>query len=300
MKYSALVLIAAVLVTACKPTVPSVYIQPGDMEDLLYDYHVGQAIAKEGRDGRAFDFERSKYFHAVLKKHGVTEADFDSSLVYYYSHMDRLKSIYTEVNKRLSDDAKALGASVGVISRYSQYSTTGDTANIWTGNSDVLLIPRPFMNRYDFTVKADTSFYKGDSFMFQFMSQTILQGRKDAVVCILSKYEGDSTVQTVNFLNAEGLVQVNIPANRERLLKEMQGYIYMGNGGENGDLRKMLFISQIQLIRFHNKNLKNEEKADSVKTDSLQRADQSGGPKPDTLRNTGRGRLRGRIFSAKP
>ena len=38
------ILLAFVLVS-CKPTVPSTYIQPGEMEDLLYDYHVAMSVA---------------------------------------------------------------------------------------------------------------------------------------------------------------------------------------------------------------------------------------------------------------
>ena len=43
-----MVMVSAVLTMAsCKPTVPSRYIQPDDMEDLLYDFHVAQAMADE-------------------------------------------------------------------------------------------------------------------------------------------------------------------------------------------------------------------------------------------------------------
>ena len=157
------------LVVACKPTVPSEYIQPGDMRDILYDYHIAMAMARQKGGGEA-DFHRSLYFQLVLKKHNVTEAEFDSSLVYYYSHAYRLKDIYNEVNDRLDEEASTLGVAVGDISRYSQYSENGDTANIWNQQTDLLLIPRPTMNRFDFTVKSDSTFRRGDSFMFQFMS----------------------------------------------------------------------------------------------------------------------------------
>lgn len=286
MKHSVLVISALLLLLACTPRVPSDVIQPGDMEDILYDYHVAQAMAREEM-GKATDFNNTKYYLAVLKKHGVTEAEFDSSLVYYYSHIDRLKDIYSEVNTRLADDAKALGASVGDISRYSQYGTTGDTANIWKEATDVLLMPRPTMNRYDFTIKADTSFRKGDSFMFQFMTDYLWQnGMKDAVVCIVTKYEGDSIIQTVNHVSVSGIAQIRVPTNRENKLKEIVGFIYMGDGGEESDTRKMMFVSQMQFIRFHNKNLQNEtsSKVDSVKTDSVQRSDNPGGPMPDSVR----------------
>ena len=108
------------MVVGCKPTVPSEYIQPDDLEDILYEYHVAEAMARNGNSMDA-DYNQTKYFLAVLEKHHVTEADFDSSLVYYYTHAERLKDIYSRVQERLVNDAKRLGASVGDINRYSQY-----------------------------------------------------------------------------------------------------------------------------------------------------------------------------------
>ena len=291
MRHSLTYLLVLMLVVACKPSVPSEYIQPGDMEDILYDYHLALAMSRQKSGGNT-DFNRSLYFRSVLKKYGVTEAEFDSSLVYYYSHAYRLKDIYSEVNQRLSDEATSLGVAVGDINRYSQYSTTGDTANIWNQQTDLLLIPYPTMNRYDFTVKVDTTFKKGDSFMFQFMSEYIWQnGSKDVTVCIVCKYEGDSIIQTANHVSVAGTAQVRVPANREKKLKEMRGFIYLSDGGDDTNTRKMLFISQIQLIRFHDKFVANEDiKNDESSTeapakDSIQRGDNPRGPKPDTVRS---------------
>ena len=283
-------LLVLMLVVACKPTVPSEYIQPGDMEDILYDYHLALAMSRQ-KNSHESDFNRSLYFQSVLKKHGVTEAEFDSSLVYYYSHVYRLKDIYSEVNQRLSDEATSLGVAVGDINRYSQYSTTGDTANIWNQQTDLLLIPCPTMNRYDFTVKVDSTFKKGDSFMFQFMSEYIWQsGSKDVTVCFVCKYEGDSIIQTANHISVAGTSQVRVPANRKNKLTEMRGFIYLNDGGDDSNNRKMLFISQIQLIRFHDKTAENEEitndesSTETPAKDSIQRGDDTPGPKPDTLR----------------
>ncbi len=302
MRHSLTYLLVLMLVVACKPTVPSEYIQPGDMEDILYDYHLALAMSRQ-KGGDEVDFNRSLYFQSVLKKYGVTEAEFDSSLVYYYSHAYRLKDIYSEVNQRLDGEASSLGIAVGDISRYSQYSATGDTANIWNQQTDLLLIPRPTMNRYDFTVKVDSTFKKGDSFMFQFMSEYIWQsGSKDITVCIVCKYEGDSIIQTANHISVAGTAQVRIPAYREKKLKEMRGFIYLSDGGDDSNVRKMLFISQIQLIRFHDEMIGNEETTNDESSteapakDSIQRGDDTRGPKPDTVR----GRISGGQHGLRP
>ncbi len=129
MKHSSLYLFVLLLAVSCTPSVPSQYIQPDEMEDILYDYHVAQAMSKTIGSGN-YEYNKQLYIDAVLKKHGVSEADFDSSLVYYYTRADRFHEIYVRVSERLNEEAKLLGASVGDISRYSQYSATGDTANI--------------------------------------------------------------------------------------------------------------------------------------------------------------------------
>lgn len=303
MRHSLTYLLLLMLVIACKPSVPSEYIQPDDMEDLLYDYHLANAMAKTNQSGGQVDFNRAKYFYAVLKKHGVTEAEFDSSLVYYYSHVDRFKEIYAQVNKRMTQESKSLGASVGDLNRYSQYSSTGDTANIWKYTTEAMLIPRPTMNRFDFSLKADTTFHVGDSFMFQFMSEFLWQsGSKDVVVCIVTKYEGDSIIQTTNHANVSGLSQIRIPANRELKVKEMSGFIYLGNSGDNTEARRLMFLSQIQLIRFHNKQLPSPTneiiQRDSLKADSLQRGHNPRGPMPDTIRRGDIRDLRSKPISA--
>ena len=287
MKHSFLYLFILWLAVACTPTVPSQYIQPDEMEDILYDYHVAQAMSKTtGSDN--YEYNMHLYIGAVLKKYGLSEAEFDTSLVYYYSRADKFHEIYAHVSDRLNEEAKLLGASMGDISRYSQYSATGDTANIWSDVSDALLIPRPTQNRFDFTIKVDTTFHLGDSFMFQFMSEYLYQtGSKDAVVCIVTKYEGDSILQTANHVSVAGLTQIRVPANNKKKLKEMSGFIYLNDGGDISETRKMMYISQLQLIRFHSKEiLKADETAqkDSVQTDSLQRVGNPGGSVPDTLR----------------
>ena len=283
-----LFILSIVMVVGCKPSVPSEYIQPDELEDILYDYHVAEAMARNGSSMDA-DYNQTKYFLAVLEKHQVTEAVFDSSLVYYYTHAERLKVIYSRVQERLVNDAKKLGASVGDINRYSQYSESGDTANIWRNETALLLIPRPTRNRFDFVVKVDSTFKLGDSFMFQFVTEHIWQnGSKDAVVCIKTTYEKDSVLQSINHVSISGITQLRVPYNKTLKIKELRGFIYLPQGEEDVETRRLMFVSQIQLIRFHNKEIEEQNEDESIaedQTDSLQRIDFTRGAEQDTMRN---------------
>ncbi len=282
MKHSLYLVFILLAMVACKPSVPSAYIQPDDMEDLLYDYYLARAMSNDDHGGIDY-VKRASYFQAVLQKHQVTEAEFDSSLVYYHAHIDRMKSVFSRVNERLAAEGERVGAAVGDINRYSQYSTSGDTANIWMGDSDVLLIPRATKNRWDFTVKADSTFRQGDSFMFQFVSESIWEsGNPSAVVAICAVYDNDSIEQYTCQVVTSNTTQLTLRANNTSRLQELRGFIYLGNE-DYADIRRLLFISQIQLIRFHQvKSAEDETNSESIPADSIPRADDSGGATVDT------------------
>ena len=287
-----LYVVAVALLLSCKPTVPAGILQPDEMEDVLYDYHIAEAMAKN-EYGSDVDMKRNAYFQSVLKKHQISEADFDSSLVYYYSRLDKLIDIYNHVNERLGNEASRVGAAVGEISHYSQYGSSGDTANIWSTPTDLMLIPYAPDNRFSFVLKADTTFRMGDSFMFQFVTETIWQaGSHSAVVCLTARYDNDSITQHYSTVSTSGITQIRVPSNKKSMLKDLRGFIYLANDASS-DVRRLMFVSQIQLIRFRDKEIEkpiSNEKADSVKTDSVQRTvNARGGVVDSTSRPVGRG-----------
>ena len=47
MKRSLWCILGILLIMACTPKVPSQFIQPGEMDNILYDYHLAQAMVKE-------------------------------------------------------------------------------------------------------------------------------------------------------------------------------------------------------------------------------------------------------------
>jgi hypothetical protein len=270
-----------VLLSACTPKVPKEYIQPDDMEDILYDYFVSQGIAQEEgmeHTSRVMDYRRELYFEAVLKKYGLTRAEFDSSLVYYYTRSDRFLKIWKKVQERLGDAAIEYGASAGEVETFTASTLTGDTANIWNGVFSQVLVPYAPYNRLQYHLQADTAFRKGDSFMLAWNSNFLYEsGSKDAVAYMAVKYKNDSIVSTVTHFSVDGSTQLRIEGCDEPV-KEIKGFIYLGQGYETSSTMKMLIVSNIQLIRFHKqKNVPKEPEPQKSVADSLSEV-------PDSLR----------------
>lgn len=284
---------ALVAFWSCTPSVPSQYIQPDEMEDILYDYHLAQAMAQRETNYQEGQKNRTKYFYAVLAKYKVSEADFDSSMVYYYSNIPQLQKIYKSVEERMDNEANHLGATI--MERQTTLSTNGDTANIWKGNSSAILMPVIPYSRLDFEMKIDTSFHKGDEFLMTFDTDFLYQsGTKDAVIYTAVTFDNDSTAQYYTHVSSSGKSQLRIPSNFNNSIKKMKGFVYLSKGSDNSNTLKLMFINRILFLRFHKKEqpkpktttpISTMQKPDSVKgipptPNGGQRPMQTGDPRP--------------------
>ena len=274
-KPSYIVMVATICLVCigCKPTVPSDVIQPGDMEDILYDYYLSREMAQKPSGEGNSPYLRTLYYKAVLKKHGVTEAEFDSSLVYYYGHAEEFTKIFNRVSDRMQEYGKSLGINTnGMGGTLTHYSATGDTANIWRGATSVMLLPKAPYNRFDFEIKADTSFHKGDSFMLSFMTNYLYQqGTKDATAYIDVRYSNDSIASFSTSISVSGMSQLRVMECSKHDIKLIRGFIYLNRGSDESETVKLMFIDNIQFVRFHKNESKNTQ--DSRPSPSTSRRD---------------------------
>ncbi len=274
------------LLIACKPSTPSEYIQPDEMESLLYDYHISRALAQRDGTYSEQDYRRVLYWQTALQKHNVTEAQFDSSLVYYYTRADRFADMYKHVLKRLQDDALFLGATEGEIGRYADLNVSGDTANIWNIDPTHMLMPAAPYNYYAFEIAEDSLFRKGDKFLLQYVSEFVYQsGVKDGLVYIAVDYP-DTVMFKQHRFSFSGVNQINLNGVSKERPERIRGYFYLGGSMEKTTILRLLVLKSIQLIRFHTQ----DEEPEPASEDSLSSADVA---KRTVAQNDGGGNTRG-------
>lgn len=268
-------LLSMVMAFSCKPSVPDDYIQPGDMEDILYDYHIAMAMAdvEAGHTAESQQVIQRAYKLAVLKEHGVTEALFDSSLKYYMRHTERIHGMYEDLSERLESESSAMGVS-GDAGYRRIMTANGDSADIWTGDRALLLLADEPYNKSSFAFKADTAFHKGDRLQLSFRTQYIVQeGSRDAVVVLNVKFANDSIASQYQRVSSNMRQTISITDTKRVGIKEVKGYMMFSRGLSNPvSTLKLLFVTDIQLLRIHNK----EAAAGAAKSDSLKVTTPSG------------------------
>lgn len=267
-------LLCILLMQACSPSIPSDYIQPGDMEDILYDYQVAQAMGYQSNDqGQTpSDVDRNVYKLAALKKHGVTQQEFDTSLEYYMRHTEELHKIYENLAKRLTKEAESLGASIGEDYQLGA-AQQGDTANVWNRRNAVVLTTDDYLNRESFHIKADSSYHKGDKLMLEYDAQFVVQdGSRDAVIMLAVTFDNDSTATQVTHLSSNGHHSLSFANNGGLAIKDIRGF-FIYNRGENASTStlRLLCLYNIRLTRTHvaeSANPAEGNKADSLRQTS--------------------------------
>ena len=270
-KYSIILilLIVATIVlwtTSCQSKDSNKPIPSGQMEDILYDYHVSMGMLMSDYDIASKDrpYQEKLYKLSVLKKYNVTEAQFDESMVYYMRHADELQDIYKSLSKRISNEASKIGASVAELSVDNNFSLSGDTANIWPLDRGLVLMQSMPYNVKSFSVKADSAFHKGDRFLFSFDTQFLYQeGFKDGIAMLALKLSNDSVATRSIHFSSNSHYSLDLSDNSRIGVKEVRGFIYLEKESRpaTSSTLKLLVADYVQLLRIHMREAKEIEDA---------------------------------------
>ena len=97
---SILLIIAAGLIS-CRP---KGILHSWEMRDVIVDLHKTDALLQVTGVSKYNTEARSIYYAQVLQEHGVTQAQFDSSLVWYTAHPQLFDKIYPRVLAQLDKE----------------------------------------------------------------------------------------------------------------------------------------------------------------------------------------------------
>ena len=263
------------ILLACSPSRPRGILSEKKMTDILVDYHLAQGMAEA--QGAEAEITRYKYIQAVFKKHRITEAEFDSSMVYWSGRADEFTHIYDNVVTRVQAQAERLGLEASASASQDQFASLtseGDTANIWLGKDFACVAANPVQCVWSFQMKADSTFRPGDSFIWRFKSQFVGRSMNNEAIALINfYYENDTVDYTSDLLRNSFKNELRHTPGRgldSLKLLSISGYIYLPL--EKSDPPKPLLISEMMLIRMHKKVESVElrgERGDSLAADTL-------------------------------
>ncbi len=235
-------LLLALSLSACHVKRPDTVLPDAKMEDVLYDFHLAKAVGEELSLND--NSQKMLYMGYVYKKHGITQAEFDSSMVWFSRHPDELVKIYEKVNARLKGKRVEIDRLMALRGEKPKESQAGDSVDIWLDAPVYRLTGTPLDNKITFTFPADSNFQNRDTMKWtaRFRYPDTLSIPIMAMQVI---YEKD-TLHTLRLPAQAATETVWLAADTLGALKEVRGFIYYP--AKDG---KPLLVDRISLMRYH-------------------------------------------------
>ena len=275
MKFRWTFIVGLAFLTSCGKEIPDDIIQPKKMERVLYDYHLMLSLSDNSKST-----EREANKNYIFQKHGITKADFDSSMVWYTRETKELMTIYENLNKRFKREyehtARLLESREDTDSRT---FASGDTVDVWIKENLLWFTKAPLNNLQTFEIKADTTFREKDAFYWNMDYCFFAEG--EAIMGLNVVYENDSVIGMTKSVTQSGPQSIYLHTDSTFNIKTLNGFIYVP---ENQDKKPNILVHHISLTRYHL-----TESTDSLSSDSI----------PKTIKKNNINRRNGRIQEIK-
>ena len=261
-KHKLSVLLVAVVAligfSGCHDDLPKEIIQPSDMENILYDYHLAYTMSSTKSDYRE-EYHKQALREYVFKKHQITSAMFDSSMVWYTRHSTRLSEIYDNLAKRFGKEFKHVSSLLGDANGKPKTTAAGDTVDIWNKQTLCWLTGSELNNKLHFTFPTDSNFVAKDSFAWNF-DAILLSDSVKATMAMNVLFANDSVIGKSKQITSTGNYSLGLKSDSTYAIKQVSGYVYLESHKDSLGL----LLNKVSLTRYHDKN-----PADSISISQL-------------------------------
>lgn len=255
MKFRWILIACLALLSSCGKEIPDEIIQPSKMEKVLYDYHLTMGMSDNSKNTEKE--ARKKY---IFQKHGITAADFDSSMVWYTRESQELMSIYENLNKRFKREYEHVERLLESREEANTRSfASGDTVDVWMKENILWFTKSPLNNRLTFEIKADSTFHPKDAFDWNMDYYFMTEG--EAIMGLNVIYENDSVIGMTKSITESGPQSIYLHTDSAYNIKSLNGFVYVP---QNQAKQPNILLHKINLTRYHM-----PEPTDSLSTDSV-------------------------------
>ena len=260
----AAVALVAVAAVGCSKA-PRGVISEGDMADLIVDLTKADAYLSIYPDKFPDDSSKQALKQSVFAMHHVTQAEYDSSMVWYAHNLDVYDDVYDRVVKQLTSDQNDLNKQLekggGLAAAGSgddggdesspaeqwqkrTYTQHGDTADLWAGQRAWLLtgvVPRGYVT---FDIKPDGEYRSGDRYQLNFK---LIDGGGRFAVVMGADYSDGSTSVVQRSSCEGGWTTFELQTDRDRIVRRVFGYVSYDLGARTS----VAFVDSVSLLRTH-------------------------------------------------
>lgn len=239
------VIIALFVLAACSHD-PDYVIGEKKMVDLLVDVHKAEAVIESNYNIYNNDADKKKLREAVFLKHGITQEQFDTNLVWYGHHIEDYMKIYEQVVERLkaeNEEAKKLLAE----DNSQTMSQPGDSVDVWKQKRARVFDTRQATNLLTFDIAPDENFFTRDYFELRFKVLLLPKLAVKPQVYMAIRHGNNDVAYNQVDVTREGWCTLPLQSDSASSILRLYGYVVLPVQPVQGQL----YIDSLSLIRRH-------------------------------------------------
>lgn len=242
-RYDLVAFLVLFFLTTCSK-VPDHILSEKKMQAVLTDMQLAEAIIASDYNRYNNDSIKKVLFNSVFAKHGITQALYDSSLVWYGQNLD----IYLQVYDRAKLDIEQRIKDLGDVQAKAAPSSNQDSIDIWPRRSSLVLSPISLFNGAGFDIVPDKSYSSGSSFVLGMKVWGLTKGMKHYPEVRLRADQGDTIVSVSGQFSKDGYHELVLKTLPTKQVKRVYGSIRLENA-ENAYYK--VYLDSINLMKYN-------------------------------------------------
>ncbi len=215
---------------AVKPSIPSGFPDEEEFSEIIADIHLSEAVLNQLRiRNRQIDRQSPAYYHDILKKHNLTEEQFDTIVSWYLSHPELYQEVYDMALSKLGrEEAHWQRLDKDNKERQEQIKKEKERRNLWKTERKMTVLENDTIDRrVPFKFQVDTLVVSGYqlSAFYQFLKGSLV---KNPQMELIAMYK-DSTLDTVRYTLPttynSSKAEVNIGLENNDTIIELSGFL---------------------------------------------------------------------------
>lgn len=213
-------LLLSLFITSCSER-PDYVMSEGKMKSVLIDMYKADAYLGSGAPKYGSDSMRRVLRQSILAKHGVTQAEFDSTLVWYGHHIDDYVELYTEIEADLNEQL-VLARKKGRESGEMAGGAISKADNLWTDMPIKILSHNSDKDYIGFELTESDGLNIGDRIYWNFRKTN---SQSDIEMYIAVDYEnGNTSYMTNKVPPTTGKCKISIQTDTINKINRIYGY----------------------------------------------------------------------------
>ena len=229
-------------ITACS-RVPKGIIPERKMQQLLTDIHLVEAIINMEPSAYLGNEEKKALYQSVFDKHRVTEAVYDSSLIWYGKNLDVYMQVYNmalaDVNKRIEK--------IGLIEPDIVYMPNKDSVDIWSIGKYHEFSPVSLSNTVIFNFQEREEYNSGSIFVLGMHVWGLASGLLPPIEVHINAEQRDTTITIKNTINNDGYHEMILQSIPTMKVRQVYGYIRFN--GSTLPYRK-IYLNDLHMMKY--------------------------------------------------